>query len=760
MKRRTSVSIRTRSLTIAALLITTLTQSSGIAARADHPLPAAGKDASLPPDTSCPTPSGEPLRSANRVGYLPDTDSTVSQPQNVAAPAASLSAGPRDATVSNASMTADWHQEAHDAQHTSYTDEDIPMPWAMAWQWNGSCSDGSDCRPGKPDKGWSMEAPTRSHLVAGSGLLYLPMGAHGVWAFNEGDGRTAWHNHSVKSYTTAAFDPETESVFAASSDGRLYNLDSGSGLITGWFQADSGLNLAPTLAGDRVFVVSDNGTLYAVDKWSLESDWQYTGDSPGQTPAGYSESLDLLVYGTQDLYLHAVSNSDGSRRWRKKPTVHEQPIYYYTNGWPVIADQHGLVLMRLRMERSDAFNLPDGWLSYPETNAAIRAYLVDHPDRQVLFALNLADGSVAFVPAVGPGGMERPDKDHSMGPQPVVKRYPNGDEVVYTIWRNRQNCIGFFATHPQKNYDGGIGEMVLDGTTVPGLQAGDCRFVEFATQLEYPITVDEMCTLSMAGPTILYSHWLALISYRIQDRSDHLGTTRANPVAAERQYTILNRIDPASDCSRDTQIHLCPRGLDSFCDSKTYPGGGFWVFWNCTDPPYQCSGGYSDGFKPRYAIANKGTIYYELNGGTIFAVRNAGAPLARVDKSVTPNLCAGGDVVTYSLSIRGDGHQLVLTDVLSPLLGEPGSITSTSGAVNYDPGRHALTWTGSPPASALVTLRFAATITTDGPVAIRNTVQMTDTEGRLYSAEAPLIVDPVYSHLPHLMRSFSPGASP
>ena len=647
-----------------------------------------------------------------------------------------------------------WHQEAHDAQHTGFIDLDVAMPWRMAWQWNGSCSDGSDCRPGNPDQGWSFEVPPKSHLVAGDGRLYLPAGSHGVWAIKESDGRTAWHNDAIESSCTAAFDLDTSALFVAASDGKLYKLNSSSGAVIDTFQADSGLNVAPTIATGKVYVVSDNGTLYAVNKNTMGQVWSYSAGSFGQTPVAYSSRFDTLVFGTADLYLHAVNNVDGSRRWRVKPTVHDPPVYYYTNGWPVIADQHGIVLMRMRVQRSDAFTVPEGWETYPDTNSAIRSFLVNLPDKQSLFALNLGDGSTAFVPAVGPGGMETRDLDHSMGPQPVVKQYPNGDEVVYTIWRNRLNCIGFYADYPNRNYDGGMCEMVLDDATVPGYKAGDCRFVEFATQHEYPITVDEMGFVSMAGPTIMYSHWLVMVSYRITDRSDRLGNTRENAIRAERQDTILNRVEDNWRCSRDTSAHFCPGFTDSYCDSRTYPGGVFWVFWNCTDPPYRCSGGYSDGMKPRYTIANNGKIYYELNGGTIFAIEGDGSsePVATVDKHVQPSACSNGDIITYTLNVVGNGEPLTLTDDLPAGLSVPHSFAHTLGTAKYDTDQRRITWTGTPGAWESVTIRFPVTVEVDGPLALFNTAFLRDSEGYVSTDRTAVIVDAYQSSLPSVMR--------
>lgn len=539
-----------------------------------------------------------------------------------------------------------WHQEAHDAQKTGYTIETVPRPWRFAWQWNGSCNDplGVDCRPGDPSLGWTFEVPPRAHVVAGSERLYLPAGEHGIWAINESDGQTAWHNNALQSVCTAAFDPEANVLYVAARDGRLYRLDSSDGSVMDTFSSDGGLNLAPTIASQRVYVVSDDGTLYAVNKNTMELDWLYAADSTGQTPVAYSEKQDVLIFGTEDLYVHAVNNVDGSLRWRTKPTVNTPGdfsydggdgetyrTHNYEHGWPVIADEHGIVFVRLRMPQSDIYQVPgsDNW--FPTTNEAIREFLTERPDVQTLFALNLDDGSRAFVPAVGTGSIEAPGTpaEGTLGPPPVVKKTASGDEVVYTIWRNGQKCEAGECSDPR--WDAVMGEMLLDESTLAGYEGGDCRFVEFHSPQDHLIT-DEMGMLSMAGDTLFHSHWLALYSYTITDRSPTHGRTYDNPILTLRHPPIVNRASNQLEWAacQPEESHFCSNSFGAYGDRRAFQSG-FWVFFNDCDPPYDCctSAGcvtaYSDGYKPRYTIVSNGKVYYQLNGGTIIAISAAAA---------------------------------------------------------------------------------------------------------------------------------------
>jgi len=544
----------------------------------------------------------------------------------------------KELTLPERQVTSGWYQEAHDPQHTGYINEDIPTPWEFKWQWNGSCSDGSDCRPGDPNLGWTFEIPPKSHLVAGNGRLYLPAGDHGIWAIRASDGKTDWQNNNVKSDVTAAFDPEINALFVAGRNGSLYKLSSFDGSVLGTFQGDSGLNLAPIIVNGRIFIVSDNGVLYAVDKHSLDQVWSYSSGSQGQTPAAYSARYQTLVYGTEDLFIHAVGSADGSLRWRVKPTVNSPGdysydggdgrtyrTYNYEHGWPVIAEEHGIVFIRLRLPKSAMWTVPDqdvaNW--FPSTNASIRSFLEDTPEIMTLFALDLRTGEKAFTPPVGPSGIETPDIDSTLGPLPVVKHLENGDEVVYTLWRNGQRCEAGDCINSRK--DTVMCEMVLDGSTVTGYQAGDCRFVSFGP--EWYLITDEVGKLTMAGDLLMHAHWVGLYPFNITDRSDNLGGSYSDMIRSEEEHILVNRASDEHDwvnCPMNSS-HFCNGWVDTYGERKVFEKA-FWVFYNASDPPYEscigfdCVKAYSDGYKSRYAIVNDGTIYYELNGGTIFAV--------------------------------------------------------------------------------------------------------------------------------------------
>ena len=130
------------------------------------------------------------------------------------------------------------------------------------------------------------------------------------------------------------------------------------------------------------------------------------------------------MFVTQDLYVHAI-NSTGNQKWRVKPTtrVYGNPqgdggnnFAEATYGWPVIAENSGLVLIKYRLDWNTMFEFG----RWPTTNEQIRSNLTSQPDQQALFALNIDTGKCPLYIKhrtwwLGDGGYM------PMGPQPVVK---------------------------------------------------------------------------------------------------------------------------------------------------------------------------------------------------------------------------------------------------------------------------------------------------------------------------------------------------
>jgi len=498
-----------------------------------------------------------------------------------------------------ANLPAEWSQHAHDAQRTSYTTQAPAYPWRWRWAWNGPNANGG---VSKVTTGGTL--PRNVQPVTGGGRVYIAAGVDGVFALSEATGQQLWQRNDLGNVrSTVAYDHETQAVFVGSSNGRLYKLRASDGQILAQFVTDQASTspLPPAVYADRV-VFSMGRRVYAVNKFTVQGIWTHTVASTltVAVPPAYSASRDLVIVATEpDLVVRALRNSDGTQVWATRP-VHSSRNFNdpteYRLGWPVIADNAGYVLIKVRLPWSTL------WRDWPQTNAAMRQLLTANPGDQALFVLDLDDGSVPFIANVGHGGYG--DNDYMpMGPQPVVKRLANGKDVVYTIIR---------AQHAyDARWDSHFGEMVLDGSTVGGLQGGDVRFIAFdwppGSSDPYLIT-DEQPNVSMAGDYLFGAHWEAGFALRILDRSDARGSF-TNKITSQRLATIASSQQDAS-CAFNAATHYCASNL---YDTRAYDFG-FYIYYN-QGPVY-------DQYWSEYAVwvVSNDNVYFRSVDGAIVAL--------------------------------------------------------------------------------------------------------------------------------------------
>ncbi len=131
-----------------------------------------------------------------------------------------------------------------------------------------------------------------------------------------------------------------------------------------------------------------------------------------------------------------------------------------------------------------------------------------------------------------------------------------------------------------------------------------------------------------------------------------------------------------------------------------------------------------------------------------------GAPMAEVEKSVQPSSSSLGGIVTYTLSLLGNGQSLTVTDDLPPQVSEPGPIQLSVGtAAIYQVSNHRLTWRGALGVNQLMTITFPVTVQVGGPLSVHNTVTVTDAVGNVSTDDALFIVDPLKVYLPVILKT-------
>ncbi|MEW6650018.1 MAG: PQQ-binding-like beta-propeller repeat protein, partial [Chloroflexota bacterium] len=498
----------------------------------------------------------------------------------------------------------EWSQHAHDAMRTSYTEQVVPTPWRWKWSWNGPTAQG-DVAIGK------FSLPRNSQPVTGGGRVYIAAGSKGVFALNNANGIPVWDRADIGSInSTPAYDPAADVLLVVSANGRLYRLNAASGQTLNQFNAGatSSLPLPPALYGESVYF-SMGSNLFALHRSSLAERWRYAAGSPLDTPPAVSPGSGAVIVVSHDLFVHAVNSADGSRRWRVKPTP-RQPgnpggntnFAEAARGWPVIAEEHGLVLVRYRLDWQTLWNWNPTNL---QTNAQMRQFLQANPSQEVLYVLRLSDGGKAFIANVGNGGYG--DGDYlPMGPPPVVKRFADGKEVAYVVMRG-----GPCAQNPcDSRWDSHLGELMLDNSTVSGFTAGEVRYMRNSF---FP--TDEQAFLSMAGDQLFAAHWEAGIAHQISDRSPDRGASATNPILTLDLPHITTSQDMDVCGSGFQNSHYCASGLQN--TRRWSPG--FYIYWQ--------QGAVYDAYWSEYAawVVSNDTIYYVSTDGSLTALQH-GSP--------------------------------------------------------------------------------------------------------------------------------------
>ena len=498
------------------------------------------------------------------------------------------------------SQNTDWYQHAADAQRTSYLPDAIPTPWRWKWAWNGPDNRGG-ISSGK------FRLPRNSQPVVGDGKVYIAGGARGVFALSNADGSVVWNRNNLGSInSTPAYDPATQALFVLSANGTLYKLNAQTGTTLASFSTSSNSNLPlpPAIAQGRIFF-SMGSSVYALETSTLSQVWRYEAGSPVDTPPAYSATRNLIIVASRDLYVHAIDNRNGVRKWRVKHTPLQpgdpgssgsNDYAEVSRGWPVIADQSGIVLIKLRL---DAETLWEWNPSLMTNNAAMRQHLQNHPDQKALLAIDLDNGQEAFIAHVphagfGDGGYM------PMGPMPVIKTFPDGKQIAYVVMRGgpckQEPC--------DSRWDSHLGEMMLDDQTLSGLQAGYVRYMQ---NTFFPS--DEQAFLSMAGDQIFAAHWEAGIAHRIQDRSAGRGSG-TNPITVSNLPHIATSQDADACGSGFLNTHYCETRL---INTRYWPGG-FYIYWR--------QGAVYDQYWSEYAqwVISRDTLYFVSTDGALVAL--------------------------------------------------------------------------------------------------------------------------------------------
>ena len=226
--------------------------------------------------------------------------------------------------------------------------------------------------------------------------------------------------------------------------------------------------------------------------------------------------------------------------------------YTFEGYWPVVAEQHGVVFVRLNLAKDAVVEWAGyqgqwGGGVYPSTNGETRTLLeANNGALENLFALDLKDGSQKFVPAVGFGGVEYSVQcgrsGLRMAPMPVVKVMGTG-----VRWRISR----FGAGRGARRTGAGITTWGKWCWTARRWQDwGQGTYALSIFRIRYVHITDEQTPITMAGNTLLHAHWGASESERIVDRTGGKGLSHTDPITVQVHPVVIRRSRPVRTITR------------------------------------------------------------------------------------------------------------------------------------------------------------------------------------------------------------------
>ncbi len=166
-----------------------------------------------------------------------------------------------------------------------------------------------------------------------SGAIFSAADDGYVYA-HEFDGSIRWKT-KIKGIPTSSISVYQNFVFVGSDDGHIYSIDRITGEINWDYRTGDAIESTPAISNDTLYVGSNDDYVYAFDIETGEKKWVYK--TQGDVKSSPAIAGNLLFIGSNDNYFYVLDTSSGSEKWT-----------YKTNGMieasPAISD--GIVLVK------------------------------------------------------------------------------------------------------------------------------------------------------------------------------------------------------------------------------------------------------------------------------------------------------------------------------------------------------------------------------------------------------------------------------
>jgi outer membrane protein assembly factor BamB len=178
---------------------------------------------------------------------------------------------------------------------------------------------------------WSVDAPTAPGLAAGDGLVFVSAPA-AIEARAAADGSVRWRA-PIDGDVTGGLVWDQGWLLAVTSRGTAIAIRARDGQTIWQQPAGAPASAAPTLGGDRAYLVLDDGRVQARRLLTGDLVWER---KLGGRPAQLLPLDDRLFVGSQDRFFYCLATKDGAVKWRWRaggdvigaPVVDETAVYF------------------------------------------------------------------------------------------------------------------------------------------------------------------------------------------------------------------------------------------------------------------------------------------------------------------------------------------------------------------------------------------------------------------------------------------------
>lgn len=135
-------------------------------------------------------------------------------------------------------------------------------------------------------------------------------------ALSLANGRRIWSQKTGPIWNSIP-QPSMGALYVGSTDGKLYSLDEGTGLVRWTFQANGWVSSTPRIGSGSVYFGSNDNHIYSIDSSNGNLRWKYkTGEAVWAQPALISSgSTPLLLAGSNDAKLYVFDSRSGDLKF-------------------------------------------------------------------------------------------------------------------------------------------------------------------------------------------------------------------------------------------------------------------------------------------------------------------------------------------------------------------------------------------------------------------------------------------------------------